>query len=165
MSLTLFLVRHAKSSWSDPTLADSERPLNSRGHRDAPVMAARMASLGYKPELYSSSANRALTTARYFAKELGVSEDRINVSRELYHASASGIVHFAQSLKAGGVAMLFGHNPGFTDAVNELTNSRIDNVPTCGVAMIVFEVDDWRLIGPGDGKLVSFDYPKKQSER
>ena len=79
---TLYLVRHAKSSWDDPTLADKARPLDARGKRDAPKVGKRLAKAGVKPDLIlSSSAKRALTTARIIAKELGYKRKSIVVDR------------------------------------------------------------------------------------
>ncbi|NIV19825.1 MAG: histidine phosphatase family protein, partial [Gammaproteobacteria bacterium] len=70
---TLYLVRHAKSSWDDPSLADRDRPLNKRGKRNAPDMGQRLAAQGFKPQLIiSSPANRARTTAGVIAGELGI---------------------------------------------------------------------------------------------
>ncbi len=69
---TLYLVRHAKSSWSNPALSDFDRGLNKRGKRNAPVMGKRMVVDGVKPDLIvSSPAKRALKTARIIAKEIG----------------------------------------------------------------------------------------------
>ncbi len=71
----LYLVRHAKSSWSNSSLTDRERPLNKRGRRSAPDMGRRMAAKGLRPDLIvSSPANRAIRTARNIAKELGYDE-------------------------------------------------------------------------------------------
>jgi phosphohistidine phosphatase len=165
MALTLVLVRHAKSSWSNPNLKDFERPLNDRGNRDAPVMAERTRSLELKPTIISSGATRALTTAKVFASVLGIPEESIQVSNDLYLASSEQILHFVNQLDTHPEVMIFGHNPGMTDAVNMLTKSRIDNVPTCGVAVLRFPVDRWSEVTAGSGALVSFDYPKNQSGR
>ena len=68
---TLFLIRHAKSSWDDPALSDKDRPLGDRGRRDAPRMGKRLAKRNVRPDLIlSSSARRALTTAEIIAKKL-----------------------------------------------------------------------------------------------
>ena len=68
---TLFLIRHAKSSWDDTALPDKDRPLADRGRRDAPKMGKRLAKRDVKPDLIlSSPARRALTTAEIVAKKL-----------------------------------------------------------------------------------------------
>ena len=81
----VYFVRHAKSSWRDASLNDIERPLNSRGLRDAPFMAKLLKSKNVKPDLIlSSPANRALTTAKYFAKEMGIPTEKIDVRNRIY---------------------------------------------------------------------------------
>ena len=74
----LFLIRHAKSSWDSPTLKDIDRPLNERGKKDAPSMAKRLASQKIKLDaLFSSNANRALSTAQCFAEEFDIKKNDI----------------------------------------------------------------------------------------
>ena len=81
----LILVRHAKSSWKDASVYDHERPLNKRGKRDAPEMGARLKLRGCEPDLIvSSSAVRALETARTVAGEIGYPLGRIVVDERLY---------------------------------------------------------------------------------
>jgi phosphohistidine phosphatase len=60
-------------------------------------------------------------------------------------------------------AMLFGHNPGLTMLANYLTNESVENIPTCGVFCIDFEINSWKEVGQGSGKMVFFEYPKKHS--
>ena len=84
--MLLTLVRHAKSSWSDPSLSDFDRPLNERGNRDAPKMARWFfENIQETPILFTSPANRALSTAKYFAKEF--SPTKLNIVDDLYHAN------------------------------------------------------------------------------
>ena len=79
----LFLVRHAKSSWADPSLADLDRPLNKRGLRDAPFMAKLLKGRGVQPDrILSSPANRAFTTASYFAEALDIPSKEIDIETE-----------------------------------------------------------------------------------
>ena len=126
---TLFLIRHAKSSWDDTALPDKDRPLGDRGRRDAPKMGKRLAKRDVKPDLIlSSPARRALTTAEIVAKKLDYKLKDIVVDDRLY----TGAVHDPLNVihKVGDKlerVMLFGHNP-------ELTNSRIASQarsPTC----------------------------------
>ena len=92
---TLILVRHAKSSWSNPGLSDHERPLNKRGKRDAPRMGRRLAGLGYHPQLLaSSSAVRALTTAELIAAEIDYESRLIEIEGQLYGAAPGEILNF-----------------------------------------------------------------------
>jgi len=160
---TLTLLRHAKSSWDDPALDDFDRPLNPRGRRDAPEMGRRLKARGEIPDLIvSSPARRALATARMVAREVGIPEDRIIEEPALYHAGPGRIMSVVRSLESmADHLMLVGHNPGFNDVANSLTDSRVDNLPTAAVFQVVFDVDDWSEVATGQGRLVRFDCPKR----
>src|SRR5215510_15416674 len=110
---TLFLVRHAKSSWKDRTLPDKERPLNDRGKRDAKEMGERLVQRDARPDLVlSSPARRALTTAKIIARELDYKPKNIVVDDRLYAVDADDLLDVIR--KVGGESkrvMLFGHNP------------------------------------------------------
>jgi phosphohistidine phosphatase len=165
--VTLYLVRHAKSDWNDPTMADFDRPLNERGKRNAPFMGKKLFESGEKPELLvSSSAKRAFSTAKRIAKELKYDESKIVRVDELYHASVKAwlkVVNAFDVTKAKSI-MCFGHNNGITEFVNYLTDGRIENMPTCSIAKIQFDVDKWEMVSGGTGELVNFDYPKRYPE-
>jgi len=165
MSLTLYLVRHAKSSWHNPKLADFDRPLNDRGQKDAPELGKRLRDSGVRVDaIVSSPALRAISTAKHIANEIGYSRQRIMREPLLYMASPEAMLDVIFALETGAnEAMIVGHNPGLTDLANMLTRSSIDNVPTCGVAVIRFSFGEWSDVAPGNGKLISFDYPKKYS--
>jgi phosphohistidine phosphatase len=160
---TLTLLRHAKSSWADPTLDDFDRPLNPRGRRDAPEMGRRLKARGDTPDLIiSSPARRALATARMVVREIAIPEDRIIEEPALYHASAGKIMSIVRSLESMAEhLMLVGHNPGFNDFANSLTDTQVDNLPTAAVFQVEFDVDDWSAVAAGKGRLVRFDYPKR----
>jgi len=159
---TIILVRHAKSSWKNMMLADHDRPLNPRGKQNAPEMGRRLKSRNILPELLlASTAKRAKSTAKMIAKEIGYM-DKVMKSKSLFHAGTSEIIKIIQSLdNRFSVVMLFGHNPGFTSCANALTPSMIENIPTCGVVSIEFDIQTWKEIKPGSGNLQFFDYPKK----
>ncbi|MEM9216069.1 MAG: histidine phosphatase family protein [Cyanobacteria bacterium P01_F01_bin.150] len=159
----LFLLRHAKSSWSDSTLADRDRPLNKRGQRDAPKTAKRLASQSIKPDLIlSSPALRALTTAQIMATALGFSSSDIRLEEGIYEASTAQLLKIIQELdNSFSRIMLVGHNPGFTNLLNQIDDVRVDNVPTCGLAMLSFDIDNWCAAEISQATLISFDYPKK----
>ena len=159
----LFLTRHAKSSWSNPGLADIDRPLNERGKKAAPFMGKLIVDKGEKPELLiSSPANRALSTARAFGEVMGLVENDIIVNRAIYGAGAQQLLELVQNQDdLHKSIMLFGHNPTFTSFVNMLTGSNIMNVVTCGVVRINFEYSSWIDIDFGSGRLVYYEYPKK----
>ena len=159
----LYLIRHAKSSWDDPRLADFDRPLNDRGKRDAPRMGRRLAEGGHRPDiLLSSPARRALGTAKRIAHELGFRKEAILRNSHLYHADESQLLQAvrAQPDRASSL-MLFGHNPGLTEFATLLCRYPFDNIPTCGVVCIDFPVDSWTRVTYNQGALQFFDYPKK----
>ena len=159
----LYVVRHAKSSWSNPDLRDSERPLNKRGHRNAPEMGQRLRKKEVSPDLLiSSKANRSITTARYIAREINYPVESILIEEALYHRGVREMIGFIQSLEDDITSvMIFGHNPGFTSLVNYLTGSDIYNIPTAGIATCSFELENWADIDYRTGVLKDYDYPKR----
>ena len=163
---TLYLVRHAKSSWDNANLSDHDRPLNHRGERDAPRMGKRLRKRKPHPEvILSSSAVRAQTTATILATSIGYSESDIRIDERLYGAEPNDVVSIIGELDDGiDCAMVVGHNPTFTGLVNALGKCDIDNVPTCGVAVLTFPTAAWGKIAKVGGELIEFDYPKNESE-
>lgn len=138
--LTLVLVRHAKSDWNDPSQADHDRPLNSRGERNAPLMARRIAAMGMKVDrLISSTALRARTTAAFFADVLDV---EIELDVELYGASSSTLIDKAANAGVKSV-MLVAHNPGLSYLAERLSNGAIVHMPTCAVARFSWQAESW----------------------
>ena len=159
---TLTLVRHAKSSWKDTSLADRERPLNRRGQRDAPDMGRRIARAGIRPSLIvSSPAVRAWTTAKIVAKEIGYPLEFLQRENGLYLGSVNDILDVIVAQDVGfNSLMMFGHNPGFTDFANFLVPGITNNVPTAGVLCVNIDQDDWNLFEQPETELVVYDYPK-----
>ncbi len=159
---TLYVVRHAKSSWKFPDLDDIDRPLSKRGKRNAPEMGLRLAKRGIRPGLLiSSPAKRAFSTAKKIAAVIEYPKSKIKIESSLYHGMEKDILDVIRHLPDDiDELMIFGHNPGLTDFVNTLSGAHIYNVPTCGIAAIAFETDHWKDIGKIPGKLVFFDYPK-----
>ncbi|MCY3712033.1 MAG: histidine phosphatase family protein [Gemmatimonadetes bacterium] len=162
----LILVRHAKSSWKDPTLRDHDRPLNKRGKRDAPEMGERLGRSGCEPDLIvSSSAVRALATARSVAGKLGYPRERIAVEERLFHAGVSELLQVIRSVDDSvDSLMLFGHNPGLTDLANHIGPREIFNMPTCVVLHLRFQADTWSAVGDVPGEEVRYDYPKRAAQ-
>ena len=159
----LVLVRHAKSSWSHPGLADHDRPLNPRGLRDVPRMAARLAARPPAPDrIVTSSAVRARTTARTFADVLGLDPGSLEVRPELYGAGSEEVLKTVRELDdRHGTVILVGHNPTFTELGNGLSTERIGHVPTCGVVSFRLASKRWTHADWGRFGLVDFDYPKR----
>ena len=161
--MRLTLLRHAKSSWSNPGLPDHDRPLSKRGKRDAPMMGARLAARGARPSaILSSTARRALTTARRVAEALGFPLDEVRSSRSLYFAGTREILQFITEQPAEWPEIIVvGHNPGFTDLSNLLLPElRLDNLPTAGFVAMDFPVRDWSEITQVRASLLYWDYPK-----
>jgi len=161
---TLYLVRHAKSSWAIEDIADKDRPLKGRGIRDAHLISTYLGETmdqSLNIQLCSSSATRALHTALIFAQNFGISAGQIRVVDELYHC---GCTEIHDEVKGTGdevdILFLFAHNPGITEYVNEITDAGIKNVPTTGVAGIRFDSNKWSTI-PQEGKCMLFEYPKR----
>lgn len=161
----LYVIRHAKSSWSDPGLSDFERPLNKRGKRDAPFMAARLKEGGAKPDMIvSSPARRAAKTARAIAKALGFPEKRITEVITIYEASLQSLVAVVRELPDDcREVIMVGHNPGFSDLVGYLASDSSIYMPTCAVCCVDLDVESWADVSGGLGRTVSYDYPKKHA--
>jgi phosphohistidine phosphatase len=159
---TIVIVRHAKSSWEDPFVSDHERPLTKRGMKDAPLMGARLAEWGPPIDrVISSSAVRALTTAELVTHELGLPWDEIQIEEDLYHATEYEVLDLIQEQEdyLDGL-MLFGHNPGLTYLVNGLSDLDLDNLPTCGVVVMQFDVESWVEVGDTQASTAMVDFPK-----
>ncbi|MBX9733153.1 MAG: histidine phosphatase family protein [Chitinophagaceae bacterium] len=160
----LIIVRHAKSSWANIGMSDFERPLNERGNRDAPEMANRLIKRNVPIDTFiSSTANRAFSTATYFAKAYGQKHSDIIGISELYHASPATFFEVIKQLNdESNTVALFSHNPGITDFVNQLTDTSIDNMPTCGVFAVKIDTNDWAEFMHAKKTFWFFDYPKLQ---
>jgi len=160
---TIYLARHAKSSWDNLQLEDFERPLNNRGRRDAPFIGSVLKKLKIKPDaIISSPATRASTTARIIANNISYPLEHIYYNEIIYGASDIELVDLIGSiLETTKSAMIVGHNPGLTDLANYLTKENIVNIPTCGVFGVKIDIDNWKKINHNCGKLEFFEYPKK----
>ncbi len=158
---TLYLVRHAKSSWGDPALPDRDRPINERGLRDVATMGKRLAQRGVSPDvMLSSPATRALTTAEHLAKALGIKRKDIVVIERLYAAPAKEVLGVIQGLDdAPKRVMLVAHNPGLTELAQHFA-SEIADMPTCAIAEFRFAAPSWAGIGQAEPAYVVFDHPK-----
>lgn len=160
----LILVRHAKSSWGDPSLDDHARPLNARGERVAPLMGEALAARASRPDVVlSSTALRARTTAGIIAAALGCADTDIIDEGRIYLASTPRLLQVLRDIDESQVsAMLFGHVPGVHDLANALCpDASIGHFPTCAIAMIQLEIEHWGAIDTGCGKLVDFLIPKE----
>lgn len=160
---TLYLIRHAKSSWDNPALRDFQRPLNERGQQDAPRMARFLKENGGTPDLIvSSPARRALTTAQFFAAEFGLDAARFQQNEHIYEAAPTEILRIVSALPNDAyTVLLFGHNPTFTDVANRFTEDFIPNVPTCGIVRIESSAPTWAELYEGNARVTACFFPKE----
>lgn len=161
---TLYLIRHAKSSHKDNSLADIDRPLNNRGETDAVLMGKELSKKGvlYDKVLVSTS-ERTKLTAKHLLSEMDFDASAIEYDRKLYRTSAENVVSIIQNLETEykNVAII-GHNPTTYQVANYFQKDTLfRDIPTCTVIAIEFEADSWKNIEAKKGKLLFFDYPKK----
>lgn len=161
---TLLLIRHAKSSWAQPELSDRLRPLKARGERDAALLWQYLQSRQELVECcYSSPAVRAQQTASIVAKGLA---PHITIEESLYTFSSTDLLRWLKQLDNGlHRVLVFGHNPAVTDLVNHLTVADIVNIPTCGLAKLDFDLDNWAAIEQGKARLDALVIPKALRQR
>jgi phosphohistidine phosphatase len=162
---TLYLVRHAKSSWKYPNLDDFERPLNKRGRKNAPFMGKLLKKLKVAPDLViSSPANRAAMTARIIAAAINYPLENILYSEAIYEFSENVLIHVVKQIDdAVNKAMVVGHNPATNGLANYIGDQPISNIPTCGVFCVELDISSWAKIGEHCGKLKFFEFPKKHT--
>jgi phosphohistidine phosphatase len=161
---TLYLLRHAKSSWDKPGLSDRERPLNKRGKRDAPRMGAALRDLVAAQVIAASPARRAQLT-------LGGLCDGWPELAALQHRTEEGLYTFdvadlLQWLRrqddAEDPLFILGHNPALTDLINLLAPADyLPNLPTAGFVELALELEHWRDITGGSGSLVRALFPRQ----
>ena len=163
---TLYLLRHAKSSWDDPALADHERPLASRGRRDAKRVGEHLRALGVEPELVlCSSSVRTRETLELLLPAIGRSA--VGYEAGLYGASREELLARIRSVPDEVASlMLIGHNPGMEDLTlalawsgDELARVR-DKFPTAALATLTLTTS-WSRLAPGDAVLESYVVPKQ----
>jgi phosphohistidine phosphatase len=162
---TLYLVRHAKSSWKYPNLDDFERPLSKRGRKNAPFMGRILKKLKVAPDLViSSPANRAATTARIIADTIDYPLEKIQYNETIYASSEYDLMQVIQQVdNSVNRVMLVSHNPALTDLANSIGDTAISNIPTCGVFCVSLNISSWAKIEEQRGKLKFFEFPKKQT--
>ncbi len=160
---TLYLMRHAKSSWSFDELSDQERPLNDRGRDDAPRMGQALAKRRIVPDLLvSSPAVRAMSTAVLVARELKYPSATIVVEPAIYQADMDELLAVIRALPDTAAAVLLtGHNPTITDVANYLSPSPLSGeMPTAAVICLRFQAGQWTDIAPANAEFYFYDSPK-----
>ncbi len=162
MTKQLILMRHAKSDWGSPDLADHDRPLNKRGRAAAPQMADWLLQQGFVPDrILCSSAVRTQQTAERMLPQWD-SDVAVQVNGDLYLASPERILHSICS-DAGDAAclMVLAHNPGMQTLVSHLADNYL-SFPTAAVAVFELDIDDWSQWDPDRGtRCVAIQRPKE----
>ncbi|WP_400079997.1 SixA phosphatase family protein [Winogradskyella sp. R77965] len=152
---TITLVRHGKSSW-EHDLSDRKRPLKSRGVSDAMLVANQFVKHQKIPEIiYSSPANRALSTCKIFMSIFDLSENSINVIEDLYDFGGESVINFIKNVSNEfDHVMIFGHNHAFTSISNIFGSTFIANLPTSGLVKLNFEINNWKDLKKGSTELI-----------
>ncbi|MDA3911769.1 MAG: histidine phosphatase family protein [Bacteroidales bacterium] len=158
---TISFIRHAKSDQS-VNLPDFERPLNQRGLNDAPIMGEIIKNEYSQPDLIlSSPANRAKTTTELIAKAIDYPETEIVFVEDLYFADTETFFEIIHQIDDNfKQVFIVSHNPGTTYIINRISNTRLDHMPTCGIAEIAFDINHWNEIQDKSGVLKRFNTPK-----
>jgi phosphohistidine phosphatase len=167
---TLFLLRHAKSSWDEPDLADKDRPLATRGERAARRMAEHMRAHRIRPALVlCSPAVRARATLDLVAAGLG-SKTKIHIDDRIYGADAADLLAIVRSTPESVPSLLLvGHNPTMHDLALDLMGDGDGDAvarmglkfPTGALACLSFGAKNWPGLAPGRGYLESFTVPRE----
>ena len=162
---TLYILRHAKSSWGEG-VEDYKRPLKDRGEKDAILVSDFVAIKLNKPQkIYSSDANRAQTTARYFKESFGVLDTNFILNPNLYDFSGPKVMESIKNLNNElDCVMIVGHNHALTSIVNMIGDSIINNLPTCGFVEIQFDIESWKFVNYGHTSTIVFPRDLKQKD-
>ena len=160
---SIYLLRHAKSSWKYPDLSDFERPLNKRGRTDAPKIGEFLEEKGQVPEeVVCSPANRAVTTARLVCSSFGFSNEKIRPLSSLYtfgNTQAAENEIFSMPDEMGSL-MIVGHNEWISELANALCVESVGHMVTCAVVKLNFAVDKWTEVKQTSGDLEFHVFPK-----
>ena len=159
---TLHLIRHAKSSWEQAGLADIHRPLSRRGERDCQLMAKALYAEGVQfNQVYCSVAQRARLTIQGLADDWPGQPIEWQTVDALYTFSSAAIWQWVHAMDDDfNAAFLVGHNPAFTDFINEAGAEQIENLPTCGYAKLSFPQAVWSEVCAGSATSLHFLKPK-----
>ena len=146
----IIIVRHAKSSWKYDVI-DHERPLNNRGKKDVELVSGHLARLFEMPDLVLvSDAFRAKNTASVFIKNLEINQNIVQLNHDLYDFSGNNLLKTIRACSNNvNKLMVFGHNHAITSFVNTYGDVYIENVPTCGVIIIEFNIENWEDLRKG----------------
>jgi phosphohistidine phosphatase len=161
----LLLLRHAKSSWADSSQPDFERPLNERGTKAAPLIGRFLRERKIRPDLIiSSPAKRTRETIALVLEASGI-ETELRYDERIYEASVRSLLEIISQIEAGkGEVMLVGHNPGFENLLERLTNESA-RMPTAALARIILDIENWNEAPAKVGRLELFVKAKELAKR
>lgn len=160
---TLYIIRHAKSSWDHPGLADDERPLLEKGVKRTLKIARYLQDKHISADLViSSHAVRAHETARIIADAIGYPEEKIIISSKVYHGSTEQLYDELYGLNDHVESvMIFGHNPTFTSFANHFLDEKIEWLPTSAVVSVSFDTERWTELPMANHKTNFLITPKE----
>ncbi len=163
----IYIIRHAKSSWSDLSLDDFDRPLKKRGKEDIKNIAQWLKKEGIKPDkVISSPAKRAVKTLKILETVLNIKKNIINFDKNIYEAHVGYLMKMIEKLdNRYNNVFIIGHNPSLSELSEYFTDTIITNIPTSGVMAIEFEIKKWSEIKNKKGKILFFIYPKKLKDK
>lgn len=165
---TIYLLRHAKSSWEEP-LPDHERPLSTRGLRDARAVGQLLAVRGWRPDLVLCSTSTRTRGTWQGAHAAGAEAGAVRYVEEIYGASATELLGLLRATAEDvGSLLLIGHAPGMPDLADSLGRrpepsdawARMDaKFPTAGLAAVRI-AGSWSAAAPNEAELVAFEVPR-----
>jgi phosphohistidine phosphatase len=162
---TLLILRHAKSSWKDPYLADHDRPLNKRGKRDAPIMGLLLREKGLLPDLIlCSTAKRARKTVESVVESSGY-DGQVQLTRDFYQAYPVAFFTILGEIPDEYQrVMIVGHNPDLEELVEMLTGD-YELMPTAALAQVGLPIQSWEELNEEtEGELINIWRPKELSK-
>ena len=164
---TVYIVRHAKSTWEYPGIEDFDRPLKQRGIEDAYLVSRELVKKIEKPDiLVSSYAIRALHTAIIFSESFKFPVNHLFIKKSLYNFSDGYLVKSIMALDdAYDSAMIFSHEHGISSFVNKYGSKEIDILPTSGVIGIKFDIAHWKNLKKGETILSLFPKDLKKIKK
>ena len=162
MKRSLILIRHTKSSWTDFSLPDFDRPIKKDRVDDAIQMSSRLKSMDAEPDLIiCSPAKRTRQTAEYFCDKLKYSKKDIWFDKRIYESTAEDVLQVIRETEANiKTLVVIGHNPSLTHLANMFAGNNIDEIPTTGVVWLEFNTTSWDIYKLTPGKLKAYLTPK-----
>jgi phosphohistidine phosphatase len=163
---TIYVVRHAKSSWDISDIPDIKRPLLEKGKKRTKKVIDYLLENGIQVDyIISSHAVRALDTAKILAHALKY-QDEIKIDSHLYFTDGDSIIdQFFDLPDRYKSVMIVGHNPALTDFINHYLDTPIDNLPTSGIVSISFDTGRWDKVPSAAHKVNFVLFPKELEKK